>query len=64
MPIDAAFLEMLACPACKSRLLQVGDDRLRCVSCRRTYPIREEIPVLLLDEAVLEGESPEGAEPR
>jgi uncharacterized protein len=29
---------------------------LKCVSCRRVYPIRDEIPVMLIDEAVIEEE--------
>jgi hypothetical protein len=57
MPIDAEFLQWLACPACKGELVLKGEDRLRCVSCRRSYPVRDEIPVLLLDEAILEPES-------
>lgn len=57
MPIDADFLEILACPACKSELVLKGEDRLLCVTCRRSYPIRDDIPVLLLDEATLEEEA-------
>ena len=54
MPIDADFLQILACPACKSELVLKGEDRLLCVACRRSYPVRDDIPVLLLDEATLE----------
>lgn len=54
MPIDAEFLEMVACPACKSQLVLKEDNRLLCVACRRSYPIRDEIPVLLIDEATIE----------
>ena len=54
MPIDADFLQILACPACKSELVLKGEDRLLCVACRRRYPVRDDIPVLLLDEATLE----------
>jgi uncharacterized protein YbaR (Trm112 family) len=56
MAIDAEFLEILACPACKSELVLQGEDRLRCAACRRSYPVRDEIPVLLLDEATLESD--------
>jgi uncharacterized protein YbaR (Trm112 family) len=56
MPIDPEFLELLACPACKSELVLREQDRLLCVACRRSYPIRDDIPVLLLDEATLEEE--------
>lgn len=54
MPIDAEFLEMVACPACKSQLVLKENDRLLCVACRRSYPVRDEIPVLLIDEAIIE----------
>jgi len=58
VPIDADFLETLACPACKGELCQRGDDRLYCAACRRSYPVRDEIPILLLDEATLEEPAP------
>ncbi|MER3456136.1 MAG: hypothetical protein C4303_05830 [candidate division GAL15 bacterium] len=53
--LNPALVELLACPACHGRLRQEG-ERLVCGSCRRRYPIREGIPVLLLEEAEL----PEG----
>lgn len=56
MPIDAEFLQILACPACKSELILKNEDRLFCAACRRSYPVRDDIPVLLLDEATLEDE--------
>jgi len=31
---------------------------LKCVSCRRVYPIRDDIPVMLIDEATIEDEQP------
>jgi hypothetical protein len=61
MPIDPEFLEMLACPACRSPLAPRGEGRLLCASCGRGYPIRDGIPVLLLDEAVIESEPEEPA---
>lgn len=54
MPIDADFLAILACPACRSELVLRGDDRLYCAACRRSYPVRDDIPILLLDEAIVE----------
>ena len=56
MPIDPEFLADIACPACKSELILKSEDRLLCLSCRRSYPIRDDIPVLLLDEALIEEE--------
>jgi uncharacterized protein YbaR (Trm112 family) len=54
MPIDADFLGMLACPACRKELALLGDERLYCAACRRSFPVRDDIPILLLDEARIE----------
>ncbi len=48
--IDPKLLEILACPACKTAVRLEG-DRLVCGQCRRRYPIRDGIPVMLVDEA-------------
>ena len=48
--IDAKLLEILACPACKTEVRLEG-DRLVCVQCGRRYPIRDGIPVMLIEEA-------------
>jgi len=54
MNIDSWLLEILACPKCKSPLR--ADDaaaELVCTSaeCGLAYPVRDDIPVLLVDEA-------------
>ena len=55
MPIDAELLEILACPACKAPVVLVRDGAaLKCASCHRVYPIKDDIPVMLLDEATVE----------
>ena len=55
MPIDAELLEILACPACKTPVVLVKDGAaLKCEGCRRVYPIKDDIPVMLLDEATVE----------
>jgi hypothetical protein len=52
MAISSELLEILVCPACKSKLeLKPDDSGLRCVACHRLYPIRDEIPIMLIDEA-------------
>lgn len=48
--IDPKLLEILVCPACKHKIREEG-DRLVCESCARRYPIRDGIPVMLIDEA-------------
>ena len=55
MPIDAALLEMLACPSDDHAPLREetrhGAAVLVCTSCESSFPIEDGIPVLLLDEA-------------
>lgn len=57
MAISQDLLEILACPACKAKVeLQPDGQGLKCVECRRVYPIRDDIPVMLIEEATVEGE--------
>jgi len=49
MPIDADLLEILACPVDHAPVREM-DERLVCTSCGRRYPIRDGIPVMLIDE--------------
>ncbi|OGW83424.1 MAG: hypothetical protein A2987_03125 [Omnitrophica bacterium RIFCSPLOWO2_01_FULL_45_10] len=48
--IDKDLMDILACPACKADLKLEG-DRIICTKCGRRYPIRDGIPVMLIDEA-------------
>ncbi|HZU06560.1 MAG TPA: Trm112 family protein [Chloroflexota bacterium] len=48
--LDEEFLALLACPVCKTRVERV-EERLVCTSCGRRYPIRDGIPVMLVEEA-------------
>ncbi len=48
--IDRDLLQMLVCPLCKTPLVEKGDT-LKCGTCKRVYPIKDDIPVLLVDEA-------------
>jgi uncharacterized protein YbaR (Trm112 family) len=51
--INTDLLKILVCPQCKGPLkLTEGEDGLVCEKCRLLYPIREDIPVMLVDEAV------------
>ena len=55
MGIDAELLEILACPNCKTPVVLVHDNTaLKCNACRRVYPIKDDIPVMLIDEATIE----------
>ncbi len=52
MKLDAALLEILACPACRSPLrVEEAAEELVCTGCGLAYPVRDDIPVLLVDEA-------------
>ncbi|NLH98312.1 MAG: Trm112 family protein [Chthonomonadales bacterium] len=52
--IDTKLLEILACPACDSRPpVTLDGDTLACAECGRRYPIRDGIPIMLVDEAIL-----------
>ncbi len=57
MAISPELLEILRCPKCKSEV-KIDDEatRLKCVNpeCSLVYPIRDEIPVMLIDEATVE----------
>jgi len=52
MNLDPALLEILACPDCHAGL-RVDEDasELVCTGCGLAYPVRDDIPVLLVDEA-------------
>ena len=52
MPINKDLLEILACPKCKGELaLKPDESGLICQACKVVYPIREEIPIMLVEEA-------------
>jgi uncharacterized protein YbaR (Trm112 family) len=57
MPISPELLEILRCPQCRSRVeIDDAQTRLKCVDpeCCLVYPIRDEIPVMLIEEATVE----------
>ena len=54
-PISKDLLEILVCPLCKAPVeLKQDENGLKCVECKRVYPIRDDIPVMLVDEARIE----------
>lgn len=54
MPIKKELLDILACPACHGEIRhEPAGDTLNCQKCRRRYPIKDEIPVMLVDEAII-----------
>jgi uncharacterized protein len=53
--IPKDLLDILVCPACKKPLALKGNgESLKCAACRRVYLIRDNIPILLIDEAVVD----------
>ena len=55
MAIDPELLEILACPNCKTPVTLVKNGTaLKCGKCNRVYPIKDDIPVMLIDEATIE----------
>lgn len=56
MAIHPDLLEILACPVCKTPVEVVKDGAgLRCTQCKRVYPVRDDIPIMLPEEATVEG---------
>ncbi|MFH0351373.1 MAG: Trm112 family protein [Chromatiales bacterium] len=50
--MDKRLLEILVCPSCKGQLLyKRAEAELICRACRLAYPIQDDIPVMLEDEA-------------
>ena len=50
--MDSKLLDILACPLCKSPLVyKKAEAELICKPCRLAYPIKDDIPVMLEDEA-------------
>jgi uncharacterized protein len=55
MALDPKLLDILVCPLCKADVKLTADGQgLKCVACHRVYPIRDDIPVMLIDEASVE----------
>ena len=53
MSLDPKILEIIACPKCKGRLeIKPDESALLCRACRLAYPVVDEIPNLIKDEAL------------
>ena len=48
--MDEELLKILACPACKADV-ELKEERIVCSKCGRKYPIRDGIPIMLIEEA-------------
>ena len=55
MAISKELLDILVCPLCKAPVhLKPDGSGLKCEKCSRVYPVRDNIPVMLVDEAKVE----------
>lgn len=53
MSLNKELLKILACPKCKNDIELMGNEEgLKCPKCSIVYPIKEEIPVMLIEEAI------------
>jgi uncharacterized protein YbaR (Trm112 family) len=49
------LLEILVCPACKQGLEhRENPESLKCTACHRVYPVKDDIPIMLVDQASFE----------
>jgi uncharacterized protein YbaR (Trm112 family) len=54
MPIPKEVLAILACPECKKPVHPLPDNSgYKCEACNRLYPVRDDIPVMLVEEAII-----------
>jgi len=57
MAVSQELLDILVCPLCKEPVTLTPDGKgLKCGKCRRVYPIEDDIPVMLVDEARIDPE--------
>ena len=55
MAVSQQLLDLLVCPLCKTPVKLTSDEKgLKCGTCRRVYPVRDDIPVMLVDEAKID----------
>ena len=55
MSVSPELLKILVCPVCRTPVqLKEDESGLKCPNCKRVYPVRDDIPVMLVDEATIE----------
>jgi uncharacterized protein YbaR (Trm112 family) len=59
MKITEEFVEIMICPACQSKVrLSEDGAAIKCLGCRRVYPIEDDMPMMLPDKATIEDDAP------
>jgi|TARA_Y100000389_G_C17471274_1_gene531334 uncharacterized protein YbaR (Trm112 family) len=48
--LDLKLLKILACPICKGNVFQ-EEDKIICPKCNLSYPIKDNIPVMIIEDA-------------
>ena len=48
--IDKELIDILCCPACKGDLALI-DKKIVCKKCKKKYPVKDGLPIMLIDEA-------------
>ncbi|HHT9118206.1 MAG TPA: Trm112 family protein [Candidatus Hypogeohydataceae bacterium YC38] len=56
--INKELLEILACPLCKTAVV-LKEEKIVCTKCGRRYPVKDDIPIMLVEEAELPGDKKE-----
>ena len=62
LSVTQEFIETfrVVCPACKGRVVLKEDESgIKCTECRRVYPVRNDIPAMIVEEATIEDEEPQ-----
>jgi len=52
--LNKKILKVIACPKCKKDVI-LRDEKIICINCNKQYPIRNNIPIMIVEEAELNG---------
>ena len=56
MPVDPKLMEILVCPKCHGKIVESktpeGGEGLKCDACKLVYRVKDDIPEMLIDEAI------------
>jgi uncharacterized protein YbaR (Trm112 family) len=55
MPVSKELLDILVCPECKTPVTPTSDQQgLKCATCKRVYPVRNDIPIMIVADASID----------